>query len=61
MLIRTMTENQIDLNGAFFVGDYITDWQAAMAVGVIPIAVRTGRYTEPEVKEFYQKEPYQDL
>ena len=52
MLIRAMTEFQIDLSAAYFVGDYITDWQAAMSVGVTPIAVRTGRYAEPEVKDF---------
>ena len=55
MLIRAMTEFQIDLSDAYFVGDYITDWQAAMSVGVTPIAVRTGRYKEPEVKAFIKK------
>ena len=55
MLIRAMTEFQIDLSDAYFVGDYITDWQAATSVGVIPIAVRTGRYKEPEVKAFITK------
>lgn len=55
MLIRAMTEFQINLNGTFFVGDYITDWQAATSVGVIPIAVRTGRYVEAKVKRFIKK------
>ena len=64
MLIRSMTEFQIDLNGAFFVGDYITDYQAAMSVGLIPIAVRTGRYVEAKVKAFIRKnhiETYDNL
>ena len=55
MLIRAMTEFRIDLNDAYFVGDYITDWQAAMSVGVTPIAVRTGRYVEAKVKSFIKK------
>ena len=55
MLIRAMTEFRIDLSDAYFVGDYITDWQAATSVGVTPIAVRTGRYAEPEVKNFIRK------
>lgn len=55
MLIRAMIEFRVDLNDAYFVGDYITDWQAATSVGVTPIAVRTGRYAEPEVKDFIKK------
>lgn len=42
----------IDFANAYLVGDYITDWQAAMAVGVTPIAVRTGRYKEPICQDF---------
>ena len=45
----------IDLNNAYLVADYITDWQAAAAAGVTPIAVRTGRYAEPEVQDFIEK------
>ena len=35
-----------------FIGDFITDWQAAEAAGIQPIAVKTGRYEEPEVAEY---------
>lgn len=36
-----------------FIGDYITDWQAAEAAGIQPIAVKTGRYAEsPKVAEY---------
>ena len=45
----------IVLNDAYLVGDYITDWQAAMAAGVTPIAVRTGRYAEPACQEFIKE------
>ena len=45
----------IDFSNAYLIGDYITDWQAAMAVGVTPIAVRTGRYVEPEVQAFIKE------
>jgi len=55
MLIRAMTEFRIDLSDAYFVGDYISDWQAAASVGVTPIAVRTGRYVEAKVKSFIKK------
>lgn len=52
MLLRAAKDFRIDLNDAYLIGDYITDWQAAMAVGVRPIAVRTGRYKEPVCQDF---------
>ena len=36
------------------IGDYITDWQAAKAAGIQPIAVKTGRYAEPDVAEYVE-------
>ena len=45
----------VDYSNAYLIGDYISDWQAAMAVGVTPIAVRTGRYKEPEVQDFIKE------
>ena len=55
MLLQAQQMYVIDFQNAYFVGDYITDWQAAMAVGVTPIAVRTGRYTEAESTDFAQR------
>lgn len=55
MLQHAQKEFQIDFSNAYFVGDYLTDWQAAMAVGVTPIAVRTGRYKEPVCQEFIKE------
>ena len=53
MLLRAAEDfRNIDLNNAYLVGDYISDWQAAMAAGVTPIAVRTGRYKEPVCQDF---------
>lgn len=55
MLHQAEAEFDINLSNAYFVGDYITDWQAALAAGVTPIAVRTGRYTEPNAKDFSEQ------
>ena len=39
-------------NDCCLIGDYITDWQAAEAAGIQPIAVQTGRYSEPEAEAY---------
>ena len=45
----------ISFSNAYFVGDYITDWQCGVALGIQPVAVRTGRYAEPEVQAYVEK------
>ena len=57
MLHRAIKEFRIDPSDAYLVGDYITDWQAATAVRVTPIAVRTGRYKEPVCQDFIKDNP----
>ncbi|GCE23433.1 D-glycero-beta-D-manno-heptose 1,7-bisphosphate 7-phosphatase [Dictyobacter kobayashii] len=46
LLLRASQELQLDLQGAVFVGDGLTDIQAALAAGVTPILVLTGRGKE---------------
>lgn len=46
LLLRAAQELQLDLAGAVFVGDGLTDIQAAQAAGVTPILVLTGRGKE---------------
>lgn len=43
MLLRASSELGLDLSGSFLVGDAWTDIDAALAVGVRPVLVRTGR------------------
>ena len=43
---------EIDFNNAYFVGDYITDWQCATNAGITPIAVKTGRFSEQKVQNY---------
>ena len=43
------------LNDCCFIGDYITDWQAAEAAGIQPVAVKTGRYEKPEVQKYIRE------
>ena len=35
-----------------FIGDHLTDWQAAIAAGIDPIAVKSGRYWHQEAYKF---------
>ncbi|GHO82114.1 D-glycero-beta-D-manno-heptose 1,7-bisphosphate 7-phosphatase [Dictyobacter formicarum] len=46
LLLRAAQELQLDLTGAVFVGDGLTDIQAALAAGVTPMLVLTGRGKE---------------
>ena len=55
MLLEAQRKYDIDFENAYFVGDYITDFQCACNAMVRPIAVRTGRYSEPEVKAYITK------
>jgi D-glycero-D-manno-heptose 1,7-bisphosphate phosphatase len=43
MLLRGRDEFGLDLQGSYFVGDWVDDVYAAQRAGVIPILVRTGR------------------
>ena len=45
----------VSFTNAYFVGDYITDWQCGVALGIQPVAVRTGRYADPEVQAYVEK------
>jgi histidinol-phosphate phosphatase family protein len=46
MLLRAATELNLDLSHSYLIGDAITDLEAAEAVGVRGILVRTGRGNE---------------
>lgn len=46
LLLRAARELPLDLSGSWMVGDALSDAQAALAAGVRPILVRTGRGTE---------------
>jgi D-glycero-D-manno-heptose 1,7-bisphosphate phosphatase len=46
LLLRARDELGCDLTDAFFIGDSITDVQAAIRASVLPILVLTGRGTE---------------
>lgn len=46
MLLRAAEELDLDLSASYFVGDHVTDVQAALAAGCRPILVRTGRGRE---------------
>ena len=43
LLTRAELDRKADVHGAYFVGDFTTDAEAAVAVGSTPILVRTGR------------------
>lgn len=55
MLLEAQEKYDIDFGNAYFVGDYITDWQCACNALIRPIAVCTGRYSEPEVTDYIDK------
>ena len=55
MLLQAQQKYGIDFDNAYFVGDYITDFQCAHNAMIRPIAVRTGRYSEPEVTDYISK------
>ena len=54
LIERAMKRNKLlhKKKDCCLIGDYITDWQAAEAAGIQPIAVKTGRYSEPEVAKY---------
>ena len=54
MLLRARDELGIDLHNALFIGDSISDIQAALAAGVHPILVLTGLGME-HLRERYQE------
>ncbi len=54
MLLRSRDELGIDMNDALFIGDSISDIQAALAAGVHPILVLTGLGME-HLREHYQE------
>ncbi len=58
MVLRGAREHNIDLAASWMVGDNITDIGAAVAAGVKPVLVRTGRGAEqePAVTAAYGKE-----
>ena len=43
MLLQAAADLDIDLASSYLVGDAVTDMEAALAVGVLPVMVRTGR------------------
>jgi D-glycero-D-manno-heptose 1,7-bisphosphate phosphatase len=43
MLLRAASDLQLDLARSYFVGDHLTDVEAAIAAGCRPILVRSGR------------------
>lgn len=55
MLVEAQRKYDIDFDNAYFVGDHITDFQCARNAEVRPVAVRTGRYREPEVTDYISK------
>ena len=54
MLLRARNELGIDLHDALFIGDGISDIQAALAAGIHPILVLTGLGRE-QLHEHYQE------
>lgn len=53
MILQAQQEFTLDLHNAFFIGDWITDFEAARAVpGVIPVHVQTGRGNTDECLKY---------
>jgi D-glycero-D-manno-heptose 1,7-bisphosphate phosphatase len=46
MLLRAAREHGLDLSRSYFIGDALSDAQAAAAAGVTPIYVASGRGAE---------------
>ena len=66
MLLKGLSEYNLnaELDECCFIGDWQTDWEAAIAAGIEPMAVRSGRSWGPEQVAFirnHQMAFYQDL
>ena len=57
LILKTIAEYNLQdaLDECCFIGDYITDWQAALNAGIQPIAVATGRSKDPESVAFLKE------
>ena len=52
MLLQGISEYNLQKDACCFIGDWQTDWEAAIAAGIQPIAVASGRKWESEQCEF---------
>lgn len=54
LILKAIAEYNLQdsLDECCFIGDYITDWQAAQNAGIQPIAVSTGRCKQPDAVAF---------
>jgi D-glycero-D-manno-heptose 1,7-bisphosphate phosphatase len=43
LLLKAAAENNLDLNGSYFIGDARSDMEAAVAAGCHPVLVKSGR------------------
>ena len=57
LILKTIAEYNLHdaLDECCFIGDYLTDWQAALSAGIQPIAVATGRAKAPESVAFLKE------
>jgi D-glycero-D-manno-heptose 1,7-bisphosphate phosphatase len=62
MLLRAAQEQRLTLDGAWMVGDRLTDADAAAGAGVRALHVRTGRGAdqEPRIRDRYPQVPVAD-